>query len=151
MGTMDRLKRRDWEAILHAPFYAYTHVGSADGTPIEAQFRRLGEEIAAGQDLFHEGSLGGTMAAALNENLDPLWAGFRAAGRSPEDGLGRARKALRKAGDAESAGIRDWILAMAARVAEVRRTVGTDAVSLSETEAIRDVARWLDRPVPDSD
>lgn len=148
MSHTERFQRDDWEAILHAPFHAYTHVGSADGTPIEAQFRCLVEEIEAGQETFDEESLGRTMATALNGNLDVLWAGFQAAGRSPKDGLGRARKALEKAEDSESAAIRDWILAMAVRVAEARRVLGTGAVSPAEDDAIVDVAAWLDRPLP---
>lgn len=148
MRTADRLGRDDWESILHAPLHAYVHVGGADAPLMEAQFRRLTDEIAAGREAFADGSLGQLMVVGLAENLDPLWAGFHAAGRSPRNGLSRARKALRKADDAESEAIRDWIVALAAHVAEASRTLGTDAVSPAETEALRDVAAWLDRPLP---
>lgn len=151
MSTADRYDSDQWERILHAPFHAYMHVGGADGPPIEAQFRRLTEELAAGRELFAEGSLGGLMAVALAENLDALWEGFRAAARSPKDGLVRARKTLDRAGDDESEAIRDWIIALAIGIAEARRVLGTEAVSPTEAAAVNDVAEWLQRPLPQDD
>ncbi len=151
MSTADRFSRDQWEHILHAPFHAYMHVAGADGRPIEAQFRRLTEELAAGRELFPEGTLGGLMVAALTENLDALWAGFRAAARSPKDGLVQAQKTLDRAEDADSEAIRDWVIAVAIGIAEARRVVGIEAVSPTEAAAISDVADWLRRPLPQAD
>ena len=151
MAIADRFSSDQWEHILHAPFHAYMHVGGADGPPIEAQFRRLTEELAAGRESFPEGSLGGLVSAALVENLDALWAGFRAAARSPKDGLVRARKVLDKAELDDSEAIRDWIIAVAIGVGEARRVMGTEAVSPTEAAAVNDIADWLRRPVPQAD
>ena len=88
MRTAESLSRDEWEGILHAPFHAYMHVGGVEGPPIEAQFRFLTEEFAAGRDAFSDGSVGAMMTAALTENLDSLWAAFQATGQSSKDGLG---------------------------------------------------------------
>lgn len=149
MATADDLSRDDWEALIHAPFHAYVHVaGSEDEEPIAAQFRLLVDEINAGQEHFPDGSIGRTLTTTLNANLDALWAGFQASGRSAKDGLTRGRKVLDRLDAAESIAIRDWIVALTVAIAEARRTVGTDAISDDETRAIADVAGWLDRPVP---
>lgn len=151
MGDPKRLERDDWEAIVHAPFHVYSAVASIDGTPLEAQFRRLGEELEVGRGTFAESTIGRTMVETLTENLDALWAGYHALGRSSEDGLNRAMKALGKAPDGEALAIRDWLLVLAKRIAEARRTVGAEAISLDEASTIRDIAAWLDRPAPESD
>lgn len=143
----DTLKRGEWESVLHAPFHVYSVVARVDGEPDEAQFRRLGEEIVAGRAIFPDGSLGARIADALADNVDPLWAAYQASGRSPKDGLVRARKALKRTTDEESIAIRDWWISLGIRVAEVRRTLGTDAVSDNETGAISEIAGWLKRPV----
>lgn len=150
MGDPGRLERGDWEAVLHAPFHVYSAVASIDGEPLEAQFRRLGDEIASGGGVFAEGTIGRTMIDALAENMEPLWAGYQASGRSVKDGLKRATEALRRAPDDESTAIRDWLLNLALRIAEVRRTVGAESVSPEEASTIRDVADWLERPGPES-
>ncbi len=150
MGDPDRLTRGDWEAILHAPFHVYSAVASIDGTPLEAQFRRLGEEIASGSGVFVEGTIGRTMIDALVENMEPLWAGYQASGRSVEDGLKGATKALRRAPEGEAVAIRDWLLVLARRIAEARRTIGAESVSPDEASTIRDIADWLERPLPES-
>lgn len=143
------LSRDEWEALMHAPFHAYVHVaGSEDEEPIAAQFRLLVDEINAGQEQFPDGSLGRTLVTTLNANLDALWAGFQASGRSAKDGLSRARKVLDRGDPGDSTAIRDWLIGLAIAVAEARRTVGTDAISDDERKAIADVAGWLDRPVP---
>lgn len=151
MRTADSLSRDDWERILHAPFHAYMHVGGVEGPPIEAQFRFLTEEFAAGREAFPAGSVGAAMTAALTENLDPLWAAFQEAGRSSKDGLSRARKTLNKVSDAESEAVRDWIITLASGVGQVRRVMGTEAISPDEAAAISDVAGWLRRPLPQDD
>lgn len=151
MRTAESLSRDEWERILHAPFHAYMHVGGVEGPPIEAQFRFLTEEFAAGRDTFSEGSVGAMMTAALTENLDPLWAAFQAAGRSSKDGLTRARKTLGKVSNAESEAVRDWIIRLAGGVGQVRRVMGTEAISPDEAAAISDVAGWLRRPLPQDD
>jgi len=150
MGDPGRLTRGDWEAVLHAPFHVYSAVASIDGEPLEAQFRRLGDEIASGGRVFAEGTIGRTMIDALAENMEPLWAGYQASARPVKDGLTRATKALRQAPDDESVAIRDWLLALALAIAEARRTVGAESVSPDEANTIRDVADWLDRPLPES-
>ena len=150
MGDPGRLNRGDWEAVLHAPFHVYSAVASIDGEPLEAQFRRLGEEIASGGGVFAEGTIGRTMIDALAENMEPLWAGYQASARPVKDGLTRATKALPQAPDDESVAIRDWLLALALAIAEARRTVGAESVSPDEANTIRDVADWLDRPLPES-
>lgn len=151
MSIADRFSSDQWEHILHAPFHAYMHVGGADGPPIEAQFRRLTEELTAGRESFLDGTLGSLVAAALTENLDALWEGFRAAARSPKDGLVRARKTLDRAEEADSAAIRDWVITMAIGIAEARRVLGSEAVSPTEAAAVSDVADWLQRPLPQAD
>lgn len=150
MGDPGRLDRGDWEAVLHAPFHVYSAVASIDGEPLEAQFRRLGEEIASGSGVFAEGTIGRTMIDALAENMEPLWAGYQASGRSVKDGLKRATKALRRAPDDESIAIRDWLLVLALAIADARRTVGTESVTPDEASTIRDVADWLELPGPES-
>lgn len=150
MGDPGRLERGDWEAVLHAPFHVYSAVASIDGEPLEAQFRRLGEEIASGSGVFAEGTIGRTMIDALAENMEPLWAGYQASGRSVKDGLKQAVKALCRAPEDESVAIRDWLLVLALAIAEVRRTVGAESVTPDEASTIRDVADWLDRPLPES-
>ena len=150
MSDPGRLKRGDWEAVLHAPFHVYSAVASIDGEPLEAQFRRLGDEIASGGGVFAEGTIGRTMIDALAENMEPLWAGYQASARPVKDGLTRATKALRQAPDDESVAIRDWLLVLALAIAEARRTVGAESVSPEEASTIRDVADWLDRPLPES-
>ena len=150
MGDPGRLNRGDWEAVLHAPFHVYSAVASIDGEPLEAQFRRLGDEIASGGGAFVEGTIGRTMIDALAENMEPLWAGYQASGRSVEDGLKRATKALRGAPEDEAVAIRDWLLVLALRIAEARRTVGAESVSPDEASTIQGIADWLERPVPES-
>jgi len=150
MGDPGRLNRGDWEAVLHAPFHVYSAVASIDGEPLEAQFRRLGDEIASGGRVFAEGTIGRTMIDALAENMEPLWAGYQASGRPVKDGLKQAVKALRGAPEDESVAIRDWLLVLALAIAEARRTVGAESVSPDEANTIRDVADWLDRPLPES-
>ncbi len=149
MGDPGRLKRGDWEAVLHAPFHVYSAVASIDGEPLEAQFRRLGDEIAAGAGTFAEGTIGRTMLEALAENMEPLWAGYQASDRSVSDGLKRARKALRRVPDDESVAIRDWLLVLALAIAEARRTVGAESVTPDEAGTIRDIASWLEVPAPE--
>lgn len=149
MGSPDRLSRGDWEAVLHAPLLVYSTVASVDGAPMEAQFRRLREEILAGRGAFAEASIGHTMIEALAENLDVLWEGYQASSRSAQDGLKRLMKVLRKAPEEESVTIRDWLLVLAMQIAEARRMVGETSVSPTEDEAIRDLAAWLDRSVPE--
>ena len=149
MASADDLGPDDWEAIMHAPFHAYVHVaGSGDQEPIAAQFRLLVDEINAGQEHFPDGTLGRTLTSTLNSNLDALWAGYQESGRSAKDGLIRARKVLDRVDGQESAAIGDWIITLAVAVAETRRTMGTDAVSDTESKAIAEIADWLDRPVP---
>lgn len=150
MGDPGRLERGDWEAVLHAPFHVYSAVASIDGEPLEAQFRRLGDEIASGGGVFAEGTIGRTMIDALAENMEPLWAGYQASGRSVKDGLKQAVKALRRAPDDESIAIRDWLLVLALAIADARRTVGTESVTPDEASTIREVADWLERPAPES-
>ncbi|MEO8468801.1 MAG: hypothetical protein ABI573_03940 [Chloroflexota bacterium] len=151
MRTADSLSRDEWERILYAPFHAYMHVGGVGGPPIEAQFRYLTEEFAAGHDAFSDGSVGAMMTAALTENLDPLWTAFQADGRSPKDGLSRARKTLSKVSDTESEAVRDWLIALASGIGQVRRVMGNEIISPGEAAAISDVAGWLGRPVPQDD
>src|SRR3970040_662710 len=109
MGDPGRLNRGDWEAVLHAPFHVYSAVASIDGKPLEAQFRRLGDEIASGGGVFAEGTIGRTMIDALAENMEPLWAGYQASARPVKDGLTRATKALRQGADDEVVAIRRWL------------------------------------------
>ena len=151
MRTAESLSRDEWERILHAPFHAYVHVGGVGGPPIEAQFRFLTEEFAAGRDAFADGSVGAMMTTALTENLDSLWNAFQASGRSSKDGLSRARKTLGKVSNAESEAVRDWIIRLAGGVGQVRRVMGTEAISPDEAAAISDIAGWLRRPLPQDD
>jgi hypothetical protein len=150
MGGPQRLSRDDLEALVDAPFRIYSTVATVDGEAIPAQFRCLREEIAAGPGVFAEGTVGRLMVDALGANLDVLWEGYRASSRSPRDGLRRAAKALRRVPDDESAAVRDWLLALATRIAEVRRPIGDQRISAKEAKAIRDLAHWLGRPVPAS-
>lgn len=149
MGDPDRISRGDWETILHAPFQVYRLVASADGEPTEAQFRRLTEEIVGARRHFSDGTIGLTMTETLAANLDAFWAAHLAAERSPRDGLKRLKKALRKAPDDESTAIRDWLVALAARIADARREVGAESVTEREGRAIAEIAGWLDRPRPE--
>ncbi|MEK6720799.1 MAG: hypothetical protein AABZ33_09040 [Chloroflexota bacterium] len=148
MGDPERISRDDWETILHAPFQVYSLVAAADGEATEAQFRRLSEEIVMARGHFSDGTIGFTMAETLAANLDPFWAAYQASGRSPKDVLKRVKKALRKAPDGEAIAIRDWLLALAVRIGDARRGMGVDVISSNEAIAIRDLAGWLDRPVP---
>src|SRR3972149_7925400 len=127
MGDPGRWNGGDWEAVLHAPFHVTSAVASIDGEPLEAQFRRLGEEIASGGGVFAEGTIGRTMIDALAENMEPLWAGYQASARPVKDGLTRATKALRKAPEDEAVALRDWLLALALGVAGGRRAGGAGA------------------------
>ncbi len=147
MGS-ESLSQDDWEAILHAPFRVYTLVASADGPPVESQYRHLGEAILAGRESFGEGTVGRTMVDTLVANQDVLWAGYQASGRSPKDGLKRAVKALRQVPEGESAAVRAWLVALGITIGEVRRTVGEATISESEQLAIRDLTKWLDSPIP---
>lgn len=149
MGEADRLRKGEWEAILHAPFHVYSAVASADGEPMEAQFRALREQLEHGRASFADGTVGRTMVETLAANLDALWAGYQAAGRSPKDGLGRARKALDRIPDQASIDVRDWMIGLAGRIAAARRTIGEGAVSDAEREVLSSVASWLDRPSPE--
>jgi hypothetical protein len=148
MGDERRLSRNDWEALLHAPLHVYAAVASVDGEPVEAQFRRLREEIEAARSLFTATSVGQGMSDALAANLDVLWDGYQAADRSVRDGLKRASKVLRRLPEPESTDIPDWLLLVAVRIAEARRTVGEEPISPAEAKTIKDVADWLDRPPP---
>ncbi len=149
MGDPDRISKGDWETILHAPYLVYRFVAAADGEPSEAQFRRFSDEIGAARGHFSDGTIGATLAETLGANLDAFWVASHEAGRSPKHGLTRVRKALRKAPEEESVAIRDWLIAMAERIADARREMGADAVSVAETAALGDVAGWLERPAPE--
>lgn len=150
MGDPAKLSRDDWEALLHAPFAVYSTVAGADEPAMEAQFRRLGDEILAGQGAFPDATIGRALAEAVAANVDMLWGAFHASGRKPRDVITRAVAALRRAPDDEAVAIRDWLLAMAVRIAEASRTSGEAAVSPVETSAIRDLAGWLQRPMPET-
>jgi hypothetical protein len=151
MGDRRRLSKSDWEALLHAPFHVYAVVAAVDGEPVEAQFRRLREEIEAAPGAFGDGTIGREMGDALAGSLDVLWDGYHAADRSPRDGLKRAAKVLKKkATEVEASAVIDWLVGLAVHVAEASRTVGEPTISLGEMNAIRDVAGWLDRPAPTS-
>ncbi len=149
MGDPNRISRDDWETILHAPFQVYSLIASIDGEPSEAQYRRLTEEIVGARGHFSEGTIGLVMSETLAANLDAFWAAYHASGRSPKDGLKRVKKALGKAPDDEAVAIRDWIVALAMRVADARREMGAEAVSPDEATAILELAGWLDRPAPE--
>lgn len=149
MGDPAKLKRDDWEALLHAPFAVYSSVAGADEPAMEAQFRRLGDEIVAGQGAFPDATIGRAMADAVAANMDMLWGAYHASGRKPQDVIKRAVKALRRAPEDEAVAIRDWLLVMAVRIANASRTSGEAAVSPAESTAIRDLAGWLKRPMPE--
>lgn len=148
MGDPAKLSRDDWEALLHAPFAVYSSVAGADQPAMEAQFRRLRDEIVAGQGAFPDGTIGRAMADAVAANMDMLWGAYHASGRKPQDVIKRAVKALRRVPDDEAVAIRDWLLVMAVRVAVASRMAGRAAVSSVESAAIRDLAGWLQRPMP---
>lgn len=125
-------------------------VASADGEAIEAQFRRLREEVAAGRGAFADMNIGQVVVHALAENLDILWEAYQATARSPRDGLNRAIKALRRVPDEEARAYREWLMTLAVRLADVRHEMGDTRVSPNEAEAIRTLAGWLGEPTPDT-
>jgi hypothetical protein len=149
MGDKGSLSGDQWEALLHLPFAAYSGVLDVERGGAEAQFRAFRDEIDHGRTAFAEGTTGADLASAVASNLDILWSAYQAAGRSPEDVAKRGMKVLRRLPEDESVAIRDWLLGVALRVAGSTRTVGQPAVSWSEVFALRDLARWLKRPVPD--
>jgi hypothetical protein len=150
MGGRVSLSGDQWEALLHLPFAVYSTVADADADQgsAEAQFRSLREEIEHGRSVFAEGTTGADLANAVAGNLDVLWSAHRASGRSPEEVAGRAMKVLHKIDSGESEAIRDWLLVVALGVARAIHTVGEPPVSWSEVYALRDLARWLKRPLP---
>ncbi len=145
-----RLSRDQLEAVLHAPLFVYSMVAGADGEAIAGQFMRLREEVAAGSDAFPDMTVGSVVAQALAANLDVLWEGYQAAGRSPRDGLKRAVKALRRVPDQEAHAYRQWLLTLAMQVADVRHGMGEPRVSPNEAGAIRELAGWLGEPAPEA-
>ena len=149
MGDEVQLSGEQWEALLHMPFGAYSTVAEAGEPAGEAQFRRFVEEIEAGRTAFAEGSTGATLTDALAANLDTLWSAYHASGRSAQDVVKRGVRVLGKVPDAESVAIRDWLLVMAVGVAAATRVVSEPPVSWDEMFAIRDLAKWVKRPVPD--
>jgi hypothetical protein len=151
MGGPKPLSRDDWEAILHAPFHVYSAAASADGVPSATQFRRLREEIDAGPGAFAGAGVGHEMMATLAGNLDVLWAGYQASGRSVRDGVKRVVKSLGKISEAESAAIRDWLLLLAIHVAEARKVIGGESVNPDEQKVIAEVGSWLERTLPTVD
>jgi hypothetical protein len=142
------LSQDDLEAILHAPFRVFSLVASADRPADEAQFRRLGEELLAARSVFVEGTIGRTMIEAVSSNLEVLWTAYQAADTSPKSGLKRAMKALQRVPEAEGIAVRDWLIGLGVGIAQARHTIGERVISDAEHGAIRDLARWLDRPVP---
>jgi hypothetical protein len=148
MSGPEELSRGEWESLLHAPFCVYSAVAATEPEVTEAQFRCLRDEILAAPQAFADGTIGWTLAETLTANLDVLWAAYRNSGRHPGDDLKRARKALKKVPDDESAAIRDWLIVLGIRVARADRTVGEPPVSHEEVSALRDIAGWLQRPVP---
>lgn len=44
--------------------------------------------------------------------------------------------------------IKDWLLLLAVRIAEVRRLMGETSISSKEADVIRDLAGSLGRPIP---
>jgi hypothetical protein len=144
-----RLENDDRDAILYAPFDVYATVASADGPPGAAQFRRMCDEIEAARGTFAHDTVGRTMVTTLAMDLEPLWAAYHESARPARDGLKRAAKALRKVPDDEAIAIGDWLIVLAVRIAESNRMVGGAMISVEEAAAIRDVAGWLDRPVPE--
>jgi hypothetical protein len=149
MGDKTSLSGVQWEALLPLPFAVHSTVTDVDQGAAEAQFRSFREEIEHGRSAFAEGTTGAELANAVAGNLDVLWSAYRASGRSPEDVVGRGMKVLRKLPEDESVAIRDWLLTVGLRLAGATRTVGEPPVSWSEAYALRDLARWLKRPVPD--
>jgi hypothetical protein len=124
-------------------------VASADGEAMEAQFRRLREEIAAAPSVFGDLTIGHMAAEALSADLDGIWDAYQAAGQSPRDGLKRAIKALRRVPDPESRAYRHWLLTLAMQIADATRSMGDPRVSPNEAEVIRVLAESLDEPEPD--
>jgi hypothetical protein len=144
-----RLANDDRDAILYAPFDVYATVASADGPPSAAQFRRMSDEIESARATFAHDTVGRTMMTTLARDLEPLWAAYHESARPARDGLKRAAKALRQVPDDEAIAMRDWLIVLAVRIAESNRMVGGAMISAAEAAAIRDVAGWLDRPVPE--
>jgi len=105
----------------------------AAAVAVEAQFRRLGDEIASGGRVFAEGTIGRTMIDALAENMEPLWAGYQASGRPVKDGLKQAVKALRGAPEDESVAIRDWLLVLALAIAGALHNISPDIVQAARS------------------
>ncbi len=149
MGDPAQLNADQWQALLHMPFGVYSAVAEAGAAAGAAQFRRFREEIEAGQSAFAAGTTGASLTDALAANLDTLWSAYHATGRSPQDTVKRGVKVLGKVPEAESVAIRDWLLVMAVGVAAAYRVVGAAPVSWDEVYAIRDLAKWVKRPVPD--
>lgn len=149
MGDTKPLSGDQWEALLHLPFAMYSTVTEVDQGGAEAQFRSFRDEIEHGRTAFAEGTTGAELANAVAGNLDVLWSAYQAGGRSPEDAVKRAMKVLDKIDEQESEAVRDWLLRLALGVARATRTVGEPPVSWNEVFALRDLARWLKRPVPD--
>lgn len=149
MTDPTNLSRDDWEALLHAPFAAYSVVVEAEAEITSAQFRRLREELATAERRFADGTTGRTLVEAVNANLDVLWDAYLAAGHSPGDVVRRAVKALGHVAPEESEAIRDWLAMLAVRVAEADRVVGEGPMSWDELGAMRELAGWLKRPLPE--
>ena len=148
MSDPQDLSREEWESLLHAPFCVYLTVIAAESEVTQAQFRCLRDEVAAARQAFPDGTIGRTLAETVTANLDVLWAAYQSSGRHPGDDLKRARKVLDKAPEEESAAVRDWLIVLGIRIARTDRTVGEPPVSHEEVSAIRDVAGWLQRPIP---
>jgi hypothetical protein len=149
MSDPANLSRADWEALLQAPLGVYSAVAAAESEATEAQFRQLREELATAGGTFPDGSVGRMLAESVSANLEVLWDAHQAAGRSPGDVIKRAVKALGHVPDDESEAVRDWLAVLAVRIARAERTVGEGPVSWDELDAIRDVAGWLKRPLPE--
>ncbi len=149
MNGSEKISRDDWQTIIHAPLHVYRLVASVESEPIEAQFRRLTEELQAAIGTMASGSVGQLMAEALVGNLDALWIAFRDANRNPRDGLKRVKRALRKAPEDGSIAVRDWLVMLGVWIAEARHDMGGPAISDAEAGAVRDVAGWVGRPVPE--
>ena len=149
MGDPAKLSGDQWQALLHMPFGAYSAIAETSDAAGGAPFRRFREVIEAGRSGFAEGTTGATLTDALAANLDSLWSAYHASGRSPQDAVKRGVKVLGKVPEADSVAIRDWLLVMAVGVAAATRVVGEPPVSWDEVYAIRDLAKWVMRPVPD--
>lgn len=143
------LSAGQWEALLHMPFAVNSTVSEADEGAAVAQFRAFREQIEQGRSAFVQGSVGADLAGAVADSLDLLWSAYRAAGRSPEDVVKRGMQVLRKLPEDDSVAIRDWLLNLGLRIAGATRTVGAPPITWGEVFALRDLARWLKRPVPD--